>query len=231
MENLLAGNNSFNFAYIFKTFVTRWYYYLILLVVLTLVVLLFFVKKKTKRNNLTKTQQLTYVSILSAVCAIANMFDIPINQSLQLSLVATIGFLSGYLLGAAPAFIVCFVGDLVGGIVMPKGPYNPIIGIGTGFLGLIPGLAFEYLKGKDVFKLIISFLLGMLIVSFGINTIGYALMYPTYVTLVEQFGALPFKIIFGVVNGVMSFFLMTVLKRTLPKSKFCFIEETVERNE
>lgn len=226
MKNLLVSfDKSFDFAYIFKTFVTKWYYYLTLLVVLLVIVFLFFIRKKTKRNNLTSTQKLVYVSVLASICAIANMFDIPINESLQLSFVATVGLVSGYLLGAGPAFMVCFIGDLIGGIIIPKGPYNPIIGIGTGLWGLIPGLAFEYFKGKDVAKIIVSLLLGFLIVSLGVNTIGYALMYPKYTTLALSFAMLPFKAISVVVNVFISILLVRKFKRILPKSKFHFIEE------
>ena len=226
MKNLLVSfDKSFDFAYIFKTFVTKWYYYLTLLVVLLVIVFLFFIRKKTKRNNLTSTQKLVYVSVLASICAIANMFDIPINESLQLSFVATVGLVSGYLLGAGPAFMVCFIGDLIGGIIIPKGPYNPIIGIGTGLWGLIPGLAFEYFKGKDVAKIIVSLLLGFLIVSLGVNTIGYALMYPKYTTLALSFAMLPFKASSVVVNVFISILLVRKFKRILPKSKFHFIEE------
>ncbi len=228
MFNLLLSvsfDRAFDFAYIFKTFVTKWYYYLCLLIVLVLVICLFFIKKQPKRNNLSETQKIVYIAIFSALSAVANIFDIPVNESLQLSFVAVIGFVAGYLLGAGPAFAVCFIGDLVGGILAPKGPYNPIIAIGTGLWGLIPGVAFSYFRGKDIVKLIVSFVLGALIISLGINTIGYALMYPKYTTLALSFAMLPFKIISLVVNVLLAVLLMNVLVKILPKDKFCFIEE------
>lgn len=221
MQNLLVSFvKSFDFAYIFKTFVTKWYYYLFLLVALICVVCLFFIKKQPKRNNLTDTQKLVYVAILASFSAVANIFDIPVNQSLQLSLVATVGFVAGYLLGAGNGFLVCFIGDLVGGIIAPKGPYNPIIGFGTGLWGLIPGVAFLYFNGKDIFKLIISFGLGILLISLLTNTVGYALMYPKYTTFVLAFAMLPAKIISVVVNAVISWFLIMLFKKILPKEKF-----------
>ncbi len=227
MSNLLLSanlNRSFDFAYIFKTFLTKWYYYLALLVVLILVICFLFVKKQPERNRLSKTQRIVYTSILSSFCAIANMFDIPVNASLQISLVATIGFISGYLLGGGLGFTVCFVGDLVGGIIMPKGPYNPIIAIGTGLWGLIPGIAFSYFKGKGIIKLIISFVLGFIIISLTINTVGYALMYPKYTTFALSFAMLPFKLIVCVLNAVVSALLMITMVRVLSKDKFILTE-------
>lgn len=226
MLNLLVSfDKSFDFAYIFKNFVTKWYYYLTLAIVLLVIILLFFIKRKTKRNKLTSTQRLVYISVLASICAIANMFDIPISEFLQLSIVSTIGLVSGYLLGAGPAFMVCFIGDLVGGIIVPKGPYNPIMGIGTGLWGLIPGLAFEYFKGNDYIKLILSFLVGFLVISLGVNTIGYALMYPNYATLATAFSVLPLKAISLVVNVIISIFIVNTFKKILPKSKFNFMED------
>ncbi len=221
----VSFDKAFDFAYIFKTFVTKWYYYLALLVFLILIVCAFFIKKQPERHRLSNTQKIVYVAIFSAFCAVSNIFDIPVNESLQLSLVATVGFIAGYLLGAGEGFFVCFIGDLIGGIICPKGPYNPVIGIGTGLWGLIPGIAFSYFKGKGVVKLIVSFVLGALVISLGVNTVGYALMYPKYTTLALSFAMLPFKLISVVTNAVISFFIMLSLKKVLPKDKFSFVEE------
>ncbi len=216
---------SFDFSYIFKTVVTKWYYYVILTVVLTIIICLFFIKKQPKRNNLTDTKKLVYIAILSSFSAVANIFDIPINPSLQLSLVATVGLVAGYLLGAGPAFVVCFIGDLIGGIICPKGPYNPIIAIGTGLLGLIPGIAFSYFRGKDIIKLIVCFLLTSLICSFLINTLAYALMYPKYTTMALSLAMLPGKLLMMLANAVISYFLICTLSRVLPKNDFNFVNK------
>ncbi|MBQ8427216.1 MAG: folate family ECF transporter S component [Clostridia bacterium] len=223
MQNFLLSpsfTNSFDFSYVFKTFITKWYYYLALAVILVLVVCFLFIKKQPERNRLSKTQKIVYTGILSSFCAVANIFDIPINSSLQLSLVATVGFVSGYLLGGGLSFAVCFIGDLVGGIIAPKGPYNPIIAIGTGLWGLIPGIAFSYFRGNEVLKLVISFVLGFAIISLTINTVGYALMYPKYTTFALSFAMLPFKLIVAVVNAVVSAGLMVAMRKVLPKDKF-----------
>ncbi|MCQ2387419.1 MAG: folate family ECF transporter S component [Clostridia bacterium] len=214
------NENAFKFSYIFKTVVSRWYYYVALAVFLILLFCFFLIKKQPERNNLSKTQKLVYASLLSAVCAVLNVFDIPVNDMLQLSFVATIGFISGYLLGGGYGFAVCFIGDLLGAIINPHGPYNPIIGIGTGCWGLIFGLAFSFFKGKDIFKCAISYLLGFILISAGINTFGFCVMYPTMYTLELLLPLLPFKLLTVVANFVLSVILIKLLPKVLPKEKF-----------
>ena len=226
MFNLLS--NSFNFAYVFKTVKTRWYYYVALAVFLILLVCFFFFKKQPERNKLTKTQKLVYTSVLTAVCAVLNMFDIKVSDILQLSLVATVGFISGYILGGGYAFAVCFIGDLLGAIILPHGPYNPVIGIGTGLWGLIPGIAFSYFKGNDFIKASVCFLLGFLIISAGVNTVGFRLMYPTMYTFDILLAELPFKLIACVVNFGLCLGITALFPRILPKDKFNITNEKSE---
>lgn len=220
MENLLVS--AFDFAGIFKTVVSRWYYYVALAVFIILLAVFFFVKKQPARNNLSKTQRITYVAVLTALCTVANVFDIKISDEFQISLVATVGLVSGYLLGGGLGFAVCFTGDLLGAIVNPHGPYNPIIGIGTGLWGLIPGIAFSYFKGNRYVKTVISFIVGFILISAGVNVFGFCLMYPTYYTLEILLPTLPLKLAVVAVNCAVSIGLIAVLPRILPKDKFNF---------
>ncbi len=219
MPNLLVAH-SFDFSYVFKTVSTRWYYYVFLAVFVIVLFCFFFFKKQKKRNNLSITQKIVYTALLTALCTVTNIFDIKASDLLQISLVATIGFVSGYLLGGGLGFTVCFVGDLLGAIIYPAGPYNPIIGIGTGFWGLVPGIAFSFFKGKDFVKTIISFVISFLIISAGINTLGFCLMYPTRYTFESLLPLLPFKLITATLNCIVCILLVKVFPRILPKDKF-----------
>ncbi len=226
--------NAFDFSAIFKTIHTRWYYYIALLVFVILLFSFFFFKKQPKKHDLTKTQKICYVSVLAALATVSNIFDIKISDEFQISLVATVGFLAGYLLGGGYGFAVCFMGDLLGAIINPHGPYNPIIGIGTGLWGLIPGIAFFYFKGNDYVKAVISFVIGFLLVSAGINIVGFCLMYPTYYTFEALLPTLPLKLAVVAVNCAVSLGLVSVLPRVLKNSKFAVStgtsEETPEEN-
>lgn len=222
MFNLLANSNAFNFGYIFKTIVSKWYYYVSLIVFIILLLSFFFIKKQPTKNALTKTQKISYISVLAALATVANIFDIKISDEFQISLVATVGFIAGYTLGGGYGFAVCFIGDLLGALINPHGPYNPIIGIGTGLWGLIPGIAFTYFKGNDYIKTAISFILGFLLVSAGINLIGFCLMYPTYYTFEALLPTLPLKLAVAAVNAAVCFALVSAMPRIIPKAKFRF---------
>lgn len=217
MFNLLSG--AFDFAYVFKTITTRWYYYVFLAVAIIVIACFFFFKKQKNRiADLSKTKKVVYASVLTAFCVVANVFDVQISDALQISFVATVGFVAGYLLGGGYGFAVCFTGDLIGAIVNPHGPYNPVIGFGTGLWGLIPGVAFGFFKGNDKVKTIVSFIIGFLTISCGINTFGFVLMYPTMYTLEYCLAALPFKFIAAAANCACCLFLVGRLSKTFGKT-------------
>lgn len=217
----LLLTNAFDFGAIFKTVVTKWYYYLIFAVFIAALILFFTLKKRPERNTLNKTARIAYTAVLSALCVLANVFDIKVSDAFQISLVATVGFLSGYLLGGGYGFAACFIGDLLGAIINPHGAYNPIIGIGTGLWGLIPGLVFSFPKGNDYVKLLISFVICSVVISGMVNTLGIFLMYglgkKTFIAYLADY---PLKLAVAAVNFAISAALLAVLPRILPKDKF-----------
>ena len=174
MLNLLA-TAPFDFATIFGNIGKRWYYYLVLVLFLAFVII-FSLTKKQKRNDLSATQSIVYTAIFSALGFLAKYFTIKVSDALQISFVASVGFLAGYMLGAGGGFAACFIGDLICGIVAPFGAYNPIIGIGTGLWGFVPGIIFSHFKGNDYIKAVISFALCFLFNSFAVNTFGLSVM-------------------------------------------------------
>lgn len=218
--SLFLAVSAFDFAEIFKTIRTRWYYYVALAVFVILLFSFFFFKKQPKRNNLSKTRKICYVAVLAALATVSNVFDIKISDEFQISLVATVGFLAGYMLGGGYGFAVCFIGDLLGAIINPHGPYNPIIGIGTGLWGLIPGIAFSYFKGNEFVKTVISFIIGFLLVSAGINIVGFCLMYPTYYTFEALLPTLPLKLAVVAVNCAVCIGLVSVMPRIMQATAF-----------
>ena len=216
---LLLKTNAFEFDKIFSNLQKRWYYYVTLLIVLAVIFALAFTTKK-KRNNLSKTQKLVYISVMSALAFVANSSfgTIHVSDVLQISLVASVGFIAGYLLGAVGGFAVSFIGDLLCGIIMPFGAYNPIIAIGTGLWGFVPGIIFTYFKGNDFVKASISFATCFLLNSFLINTFGLSVMYT--MSFESLLILLPVKFGVVVINAVVSCLMIVVLKKVLPKDKF-----------
>nr|MBO4517636.1 folate family ECF transporter S component [Clostridia bacterium] len=229
LKNLLT--EAFDFAAIFKTVRTRWYYYIALAVFIILLCSFFFFKKQPKKNNLTKTQKICYISVLAALATVSNIFDIKVSDEFQISLVATVGFMAGYMLGGGYGFAVCFIGDLLGAIINPHGPYNPIIGIGTGLWGLIPGIAFWYFKGNEYVKTAVSFVLGFLLVSSGINVVGFCLMYPTYYTFEALLPTLPLKLAVVALNCAICVGLVSALPRIIKNTALLSAEAETDGSE
>lgn len=209
MNNLLV--NAFDFSYIFGNIGKNWYYYVIGAVVLTLVILTVVFKKfRGKLDSLSDTKRLVYIAVLSALATLSNVFDIKVSDDLQISLVATVGFISGYLLGAGGGFAVCFTGDLIGALINPHGVYNPVIAIGTGLWGFIPGVIFSILKNNKYVLTVISFFIGLIVISGGINTLGIWLMYGLgKKTFFAYYATFPFKAIGVVVNIVICVLLLS----------------------
>lgn len=215
MENLLVS--AFDFAGIFGNLQKRWYYYLALFVVIAIIVVVTLLQKN-RRNNLSPTQKIVYTAVMSALCFLANYYTIKVSDVLQISLVATVGFLSGYMLGSGLGFASAFIGDLICGIVAPFGAYNPIIGIGTGLWGFIPGVLFNNLRINQIITAIISFILCFIFNSFLVNTLGLSLMYS--MTFESLLVLLPTKLLVVAINAVISILLMLTLRKILPKHKF-----------
>lgn len=215
MNNLLVA--AFDFAKIFGNIGKKWYYYLALAVVISIVIVVTLLQKN-RRNNLSYTQKIVYTAVMAALCFLANYFTIKVSDLLQVSLVATVGFLSGYMLGGGLGFAAAFVGDLICGIVAPFGAYNPIIGIGTGLWGFIPGVLFNNLRINQIITAIISFILCFIFNSFLVNTLGLSLMYT--MTFESLLVLLPTKLLVVAINAVISILLMLTLRKILPKHKF-----------
>ncbi len=226
MFNLLA-TKPFDFSAIFGNFARRWYYYLALIVAIGLVIVFAFFKKQN-RNSLTRTQKLAYTAVLTAMAVVANLpiFTIKVGDILQVSFVATVGFLAGYLLGAGLGFTVAFIGDLLCAIIAPQGAYSPIINLGTALWGFISGVMFTCFKGNEIVKTIICFVLGFFLNSFVVNTWGLALMYG--MNFNELLIVLPLKFVVVAINCAFTIALVQVLVRVLPKDKFTFVKNSTK---
>ena len=217
LKTLFLATKPFDFAKIFGNIGSRWYYYVALAVVVVAVII-FSIFKDGNRNALTQTQKLVYVAIFSALSFLANYFTIKVSDVLQLSLVATVGFLAGYLLGAGMGFTAAFIGDLICGIVMPFGAYNPIIGIGTGLWGLIPGAVFAFSGKRKYIKTVLSFAICFVLNSFLVNTFGLSVMYQMQFS--HLLTLLPVKFVGVVVNSAICLTLVAIMPKVLPKDKF-----------
>ena len=217
--NLLTSKipQPFDFADIFRNIKARWYVYVIVAFIVLVVLVFTFLKKKS-RNKLSNTQKVVYTAMMTALCFLANYLTISISEMFQISLILSVGFVSGYILGAGLGFVSAFIGDFICAIIKPTGVYSPIINLGSGLMGFIPGLLFERVKINAYINTAISTITVFIVSSVLVNTIGLCVLYgfPMEIYIVR----LPITAISTVVNGVVCFGLISILPRILPKDKF-----------
>ncbi|MDR2047339.1 MAG: folate family ECF transporter S component [Clostridiales bacterium] len=140
---------------------------------------------KRKRTTL----RLAYTAVFIALSATMNIAAIT-GPSNSVSFTYFVNFFAGMLLGPVSGFSVGFLGDLLGCIVSPKGPYIILIGISSGLLGLIPGLIMNlkvltrlgerFGGGRRFIKaaqILVSMALSALICTAGLNTLATFLIY------------------------------------------------------
>ena len=124
------------------------------------------------------TIKLTYFALLVAISTLLNSVTILPTFDFAIALTPTIAFLSGMMFGGIGGFCVGFLGDFLGAVLAPKGPYLILIGISSGLMGLIPGLIVKHTKMPMTIKVIISFILCYIFVTAGLNS--YAI-YKAYI--------------------------------------------------
>ncbi len=175
MFNLLAPS-AFDFKSIFANVLSEWYYYVILLLFVGLIICLAIEFKPQQKVELKKTHKLSIIAILSALCVIANIFSFG-SDFVKFSFVSVVCFIAGFTLGPIGGLAVGFIGDFLAGIIFPFGVYNPIIALGSALFGFIPGVIFNYFKGNNIVKTVISFILCYAICSVFLNTTATYFMY------------------------------------------------------
>ncbi len=77
----------------------------------------------------------------------------------------------GIYLGPKYASLICALGDLIGALLFPFGPYFPGFTISAGLMGLIYGIFLYKKPEKEIkdFKFILNLILSSIIVLFGIK--------------------------------------------------------------
>lgn len=218
MSNLLIS--AFSFKEIFGNVVSKWYLYVALVVCVALLVLFFVSHKSKPRFILTETQRVCHIAVFTAICVAVNVFSFSPSSSITVSLLATVCTVAGFLYGPKDAFIIGFTGDLIGAIIYPMGAYNPLIGLASGLMGMIPAIVFSW-SGNVYTKVAISTLITLGVCTCGLNTFGLWLFYglgkKTFYAYL--FARLPFQIIVALGNAVLSVVLIKLLIKILPKNK------------
>ncbi|MBR7110379.1 MAG: folate family ECF transporter S component [Clostridia bacterium] len=124
------------------------------------------------------TFRLCTVALLSALSIVSNAFAINLTPDISLSFTYLVSFVSGVFLGPIDGFLVGIIGDVIGCIIAPKGPYAPTVTLSTGLLGVLPWVMFKaFRKFPYVVKVIASYIACFLICSVLINSTTWYIMY------------------------------------------------------
>ena len=134
--------------------------------------------------NCSKTTKIAYVSVMTALLVVCNMFFEFKFADVQFSLTIFFSSITGCLIGPLYGFVACFMGDLVGYLYNSGGfMYMPWVGISMGMVALIAGLVMNCInvkiKGETYIKLAIVSLLTFLVCTVAINTTAFWLVYNT----------------------------------------------------
>lgn len=174
-----------------------------------------------------KTKYLAYLSVFVALALIFNIIDIPLGiGDIKISLTYIPVMLSGIYLGPIAGAIVGMLGDLLGMLIKPQGPWIPLITLGSIMMGLLPGLVFKIPKVNAYIKIAISLVLVFGICTCTLNSLGIYLAYfkTKKAFAVFMAGRMGMQSIIFVINSVLIFSLYYPLQKFIfdkafPKKK------------
>jgi len=129
-------------------------------------------------KNLAKTRVICMAAILAALFIVLYSIKLQLAPELRITFTFIPLALSGWLLGPVPAMLVGLVGDLVGCILFPAGPYFPGFTLTQILAGLIFGL---FLYRKNAEKVFLPVLFSKAIISLflnvGLNALWLSMLY------------------------------------------------------
>ena len=170
------------------------------------------------------TFRLCSIALLSALSIVCNMYSITVTPDISISFTYIIAFLSGVFLGPIEGFAVGAIGDGIGCIIAPKGPYAVTVTISSALMGVLFWIIFRYLKRIPVyFRIILGYVLVFFVCSVLINTTTWYFMYSSKSNyFVYLFSRNVFQLIVVAVNCALTCVLYRPLGKVM--SNFGFQE-------
>lgn len=161
-------------------------------------------------------KRIAYLGIMTALAVITNIFSVTVNSGANsISFNYVICSLAGVFFGPISGGIVGLLGDLVGCLIAPKGPFNPFIMLSSALIGVLSGLAFMIPKVNVYLKVLIAYVFIFVVCTLGFNTFGLWFYYAKgkksfWVYLI---GRAPFQAINIVINIAITYALYFPLKK------------------
>ena len=169
------------------------------------------------------TKQIALAGLFTSLLVMVHTFTIQIIPPyFVMSLVLTISFIVGLFLGPINSFIVCILADLIGCLIHPLGPYNVLVGLSSGMIGLIFGFI-KKIEKPNMLTVINLYILVTLICTCFLNTMGLWLMYAVgkktfFVYLSTR---LPWQLITSGINCSLSMILFKIISKTKANMYLC----------
>lgn len=124
------------------------------------------------------TLQLCVTGLLAALSVVFNAISITIGNDISITFTYLVSFVAGVFLGPVMGFSVGIIGDVVGCIIAPKGPYMITVTLSSGLMGVLPWLVFYFLRKLPKYlKIVLSFVLVFLVCTVAINTTTWYIVY------------------------------------------------------
>lgn len=135
--------------------------------------------QKDKIRTYFTPKRIAYLGIMVAISVVTNAFTITIAAfgANSISFNYVVCSLAGIFFGPISGGIVGILGDLIGCLIAPKGPFNPFIMLSSMLIGVLAGLANMIPKIPVYAKIIIGYLLIFIVCTCGLNTYGIWLFY------------------------------------------------------
>ena len=124
--------------------------------------------------SLSSAKKIAYIAVFIALSVVMNsLIEINVTPSNKITFTYFICFISGFLLGPLPGFLVGFLGDAIGFLLVPQDVYW-LFGLTLGLTGLLAGLVRKLpLYGrKGVFlKALVFFVLSYVLITCFVNSL------------------------------------------------------------
>ena len=162
------------------------------------------------------TRKIAYTAVLTALCAVVNMFSIDIAGVFKLSFVTAVCMMIAYLCGPFLGAGIAFLGDLIGFLMIPSPyAYSPYIGLCNALFTLIVGVVYMLATRKTgyVWASIIALFVAHIISSVFLNSYIVSTLYSQQGFWVIVGQRILFQTPVNIVNGVLAVLLVKSLSK------------------
>ena len=121
---------------------------------------------------------LTICAMLAALATVFGLFKVPVNQFVEFRFAFLPISAAGAMFGPGVGAIIGAMGDVLGYLVKPTGPFFPGFTISSAISGLIYGLLL-YKKPLTVPRVIITQFIQTIVYSLLLNTLNLTILYNT----------------------------------------------------